>query len=650
MPVFTIETPAGQKLDIEANDEATAISGAQKWHADNSSAVGPDVLKSAGIGPVKAAIGMAGALPDASAGLHNLANNYLFDPLFNAISGPPKEGPKPPDINQLAGSENIRKGVENITGPLYEPKTTQGKYAQAITEATTGAMVGPGGLGMKVAQGLGTGAGSEAAGDYFTGALKPYAQFAGGLAGGLASSAGLKGIQGVKNFTSASDTGAQIANEIGGPQLKTGAVNRVAQNIADDDLTKSGIAAKSQALGPDAMLLDMGHQLEGRADFMAQTPGKAQNTVYKPIADRVDSGNGAAGRLNDVLDTHLGPSRDVVDLQNKIADLSNKYVAPAYKDLENKFPVINDNRLGELAQRPAIEEAMKRAEGVAANYGEQVNGTQPSIRYWDYVKKSLDQRINGMMRSGQDDLSSAQKADLGGLISAKQALVEHLDNATGGEYARARKLATTKPAMEDALEFGRSMFGNKLLPEQISSHIGGLSLAEQEMVKIGARREIERQAASSGNEGRKLRNFLSSNNNQQKLESLLGPNASKEIGNQLLAEDQFQGVANKIANSRTATRLEGMNDTQAKTIGYSPTLVGVASAVPRMGVNALLEHGMANTRQDISRILTTPENKINPVAEALMKYNEKKTSNASSPIGTQAGAMIRALMAGGLAR
>src|SRR5664280_1856721 len=32
MPVFTIETPTGKQLDIEAADQATAMQGAQQWH------------------------------------------------------------------------------------------------------------------------------------------------------------------------------------------------------------------------------------------------------------------------------------------------------------------------------------------------------------------------------------------------------------------------------------------------------------------------------------------------------------------------------------------------------------------------------------------------------------------------------------------
>lgn len=38
MPIYTIETPNGRKLKIEAADEATALAGAEEWHAQNGTA------------------------------------------------------------------------------------------------------------------------------------------------------------------------------------------------------------------------------------------------------------------------------------------------------------------------------------------------------------------------------------------------------------------------------------------------------------------------------------------------------------------------------------------------------------------------------------------------------------------------------------
>jgi hypothetical protein len=38
MPIYTIETPNGKRLRIEAADEAAAMTGAQQWHSEQSAA------------------------------------------------------------------------------------------------------------------------------------------------------------------------------------------------------------------------------------------------------------------------------------------------------------------------------------------------------------------------------------------------------------------------------------------------------------------------------------------------------------------------------------------------------------------------------------------------------------------------------------
>ena len=148
---------------------------------------------------------------------------------------------------------------------------------------------------------------------------------------------------------------------------------------------------------------------------------------------------------------------------------------------------------------------MARAENLAKNYGDPLRPTQEtktilagpgyhiaedltqpppqSLKYWDYVKKSMDQRINTMMRSGIDDLSSAEKSDLGGLINAKQSLVSHLDSVTDGKYAEARAIASTKPELHEAFDFGQSIFNSKLLPEEVTAHINDLSMPAKAMAQ-----------------------------------------------------------------------------------------------------------------------------------------------------------------------
>lgn len=676
MPVFTIETPTGQKLDIEAADEGAALNGAKQWHSENASApmttqqTVADVAKGAATGPALGAIGLAGALPDLSSTMHGAANKYLFDPIFNAISGPPKEGPKPPDINEMFGSGNIRKNVENVTGPIYTPKSEAGKLAQSATEAIPGAMLGPGGLVSKAATGIASGLGSEYLGSKYEGTpYEPWARLVGGVAGGVGAGAGSKAAEGLGNMKAAGKAGETIGNVLGTDPIKSGAVNRLASSLAEDKVTPATAAAKQTALGSqDAMLMDLGRQMQGRAEAVAQQPGKAQNIVLDAVEGRTgEFGSGARGRIEDTLNQHLGPSRNVVHVLDDVDEMVRRQATPAYEKVMADYPVVNVP--GEITSRPAVAQAMKGAEALARNYGEKLStketktilsgdgyhiaddvnvAAQPSLKYWDYVKKGMDQRINGMMRNGFDDLSSVDKADLGGLINAKQALVSHLDAVTGGQYEAARRIAATKPQLHEAMDFGRSIFNSKLLPEEVQAHIGGLSIPEQTMVQVGARRELERVLDSARNDGAAARRFLDTNNNAQKIEHLFGPAAAKAIENRVAAENTFQNATETIArNSRTAVRQELIKDTaNPAPASYAPSVLGVARAVPLNILNYVRENGMQNTRTGIAQALTAKDQQIPPIVRALLGYNASKAANAATPLNQQTAALVRALIAG----
>jgi hypothetical protein len=293
---------------------------------------------------------------------------------------------------------------------------------------------------------------------------------------------------------------------------------------------------------------------------------------------------------------------------------------------------------------------MGQAEGIAANYGTKVSETAPNLEYWDYVKKAMDHRINGMMRSGIDDLSSSQKADLGGLINAKQSLVSHLDSVTGGKYAEARQVAATKPELHDALDFGRSIFNSKLLPEEVTAHIADMSIPAREVAKIGARRELERTLSNVRNEGAKARAFLDTNNNSAKIAALFGPDAAQAISNRVAAENTFQQATENIArNSRTAVRTELAKDTANPSPGdYHATLTGYIGAPIKSGLAYALQHGMEKTRGGIADILTAKGQQINPIVEQLLGYNKAKAAHEGVPTAVQMKALVRALTAQGL--
>lgn len=671
--VFTIEVPSGHRLKIEANTPEEALSAANSWKPEQAPMTPvqktEDVAKSAAIGPIKGTISMLGAIPDIASTVKGAANNYLFDPLFNAISGPPKEGPKPFDINEKAGSASIRKGLESVTGPLYEPKSTEGKYAQAATEAVPAALIGGGSTAVKTAIGLGSGLGGETLAQRFAGTpYEPWARLVGGIIGGAGTAVGTKGIEAARNYTAAKSAGESLGNILGTDAVKPGAVRRAATSAVDDELTQAGAKATQAQLGPEAMVMDLGRQMQGRAEAVSLHPGKAQNTVLDAVEGRTgEFGSGARTRIEDTLNKHLGQNENVVKLMDDVDELVRSRATPAYEQVMADHPVINVP--SEITSRPAVAQAMKGAEGLAKNYGEKLATSetrtilsgpgyhiaddvtmpaQTSLKYWDYVKKGLDQRINGMMRHGMDDLSSVEKADLGGLLNAKQSLVSYLDQATNGAYADARRIAATKPELHEAMDFGRSIFNSKLLPEEVASHIDGLSIPAQAMAQVGARRELARVLDSTRNDGAKARSFLDTNNNRQKIASLFGEDAAQAIESRVAAENTFQNATESIArNSRTVRRQELIKDTETPSPArVDTTLTGLALKPVKAGFAYALEHGMQNTRKGIADILTAKGAQLDPVVEQLLRYNQAKSSNAATPLNHQAAALIRALIAG----
>jgi hypothetical protein len=144
-----------------------------------------DAGKAAGAGIVKGIIGLTG-LPGTVEQLGRAGINYVAG--RDAVS---------PEA-ALPTYDDIKGAYEKRAGPLYEPKTTVGKYVGTVAEFAPG-MLFPGGaaatagrrLGMRALQNVvAPGVVSEAAGQLTEGTkLEPAARVIGGIAGGVAPNA-----------------------------------------------------------------------------------------------------------------------------------------------------------------------------------------------------------------------------------------------------------------------------------------------------------------------------------------------------------------------------------------------------------------------------------------------------------------------------
>lgn len=627
-----------------------------------------DIAKSAGSGVLKGVAGMATlpqAMHDGLGWLASKAAEQTVGRAINAIKSggsdfSPAPHPEKSDtlldrLPSLPRQQDIVSAIDRA-GFIHKPETTAGRYAETVGEFVPMSLAGPGNmLRNAVAFGVVPGLTSEAAGQYAEGSeYEGPARIFGALAGGIGGALSGKALSGVKNFGATNAAAQDIAAATGQPRASTGAIRRVADSISEDALTPAAAQARAAELGPEAMLMDMGRQLGGRAEAIAAQPGRGQNAVLDAVEGRTGQfGGNTAARIKQTLDEVMGESPNMVETQKRVDHVVDTLASPQYKRVMSEHPAIWDDGLQKLSERPVIRQAMMDAYSLAKNYGEEVTNLfqkappsasrmlsihrdghdiKPSLQFWDYVKKSIDARITRLEgKGGIEKLNSKEIADMGGLVAAKNALLKHLDEVTSGEYALARKLSATKFEVMDAADFGRKAFQNGLLPEQFTARIADMSLPEQTMAKAAMRREIERVIDTARNDGAAARQFLDTEQNGQKISAIFGPNALAQIEKRIAAETHFQNIKTNVANnSRTAVRGELIKDTATPSSGSAlqTSLPGLVHAAGRGGLNYVRNQGMSRTREGISDLLTTKGPEMQRLIEVLSDLGRTRAAIA----------------------
>lgn len=145
-----------------------------------------DVLKSAGIGVVRGALGLGGIVGDLT-DLGAKGIKKATDFVSEQVGAEPYQPQGESVLSNIPTSASLTKSVEGVTGEFYKPQTTAGHYAETVGEFLPAALTGPGGVARKVGmQAVIPGVASEAAGQATAGtALEPYARAGAGIAAGL---------------------------------------------------------------------------------------------------------------------------------------------------------------------------------------------------------------------------------------------------------------------------------------------------------------------------------------------------------------------------------------------------------------------------------------------------------------------------------
>lgn len=611
----------------------SGMTAATSMTGDDMTALATDVAKSAAIGPVKGAIGMAGLPADARSMFANGAK-WAFEKLGMTDAAGALDA-----LREIGGegatSQNIRKGVEQYTGPLYEPQTRAGRYAQTVGEMVPAAAMGPGGLVRRaVAGAIAPGVASEAAGE----AAKPYggtaetvARFIGGAGGSLVGSGAVSAVN---------------ASRAGVPGMTPGASRVLEKSVTP------GAEARFTQLGPEGMLLEGAPASLGVAQGIATRPGQAQSQIVDALTERQ---RGANARLSGDLDATLGPATPLSHVEAGL-DAQRASLGPMYERVIQTNNPVNFRPLADQIRQSIPTQAGKTQRVMREAFDmlhSQTGGNGPAI-----LKTSPREALN--IRMALDDLieqTPETNAKLR-LTEVRRAVDAALQDAVpdikilDNTFSGLKKESEALTRGSDILQSGREA----IHPADLAAERRGMRLPEREAMRIGARAELDRLTGTKANDISALRQVVMSDGdwNRAKLAQIFGPREADRIFKSVDREAAFQEAYRKVVeNSQTAQRLGGVEAVKAET-REAPSLrdtttLGAVLGVTQKTANKVLDMVSRSKRSDTDSQLAKALIAKGPERDELVK-SIREAQRKRGKGGTTAGnELARVLLSVGAA-
>lgn len=537
MPIYTIETPGGRKLKIEAANEADAMRGAKQWHAENGAAkpVGP-VFQ-----PGK----------DFAAPIAEAFDRVKADALW---AGPdPKSNP----LKQIAVDiplHDVRMAL-NLGGLVLSPLAG---LSNQLTSPASRALVK---AGLPVYE-------------------KPAAPWSPGfgkaprrLEGADAVSA-LKGqldtaLMGLRpGATGVKPLPARVAKPLE-PDVRAARAIERAQ-------ARDRLAGEIPQGAPGAMPIHQGGEnLTAMADVLANSPGPGRGVIRRAARDYEAR---AVDRTKADIARDLGGRNDFFETQNAMiaqrkaaADEGMAAMADAPVSLDENAIMALRSDLAKTAIRERARNALAspdpdvRAQGAALNrLADEVldnpAGAQLTLRDAQDISRTLQQQATAAYRAGDGGRGEALST-LGKAIRSNAA-----DPQRGGVqgYADWLKRYGDDISREEALQAGRDVFGGKQNAEQLRMAVDNMGETERALFQKGVGEALLAKVRGTRGDVGALRDMLNSEENASRL---------------ALAFPDDQAFANFM---ESAARRVSEREVNNRILGGSPT-------DPRMAARADLE-------------------------------------------------------------
>lgn len=297
---FDVEMPDGTLVqDVPDGTTKAQIQAKYAAHiGQQQPSMAADVAKSLPTGLVHGLTGLAGLPSDALNAVGNLTRKLTGSEQI------PNSDPRALQFMGIPTSGQFEQAVKAVTGGLYEPQTTPGRYAETVASFALNAVI-PGTAAQRLARVLVPGVASEGAGqaaEKYLPQAAPYARALGALAGGIGE--GLFEGSGSKVSIPTEDELKNTANSLytnaknAGVNISSDAYDNLVGNI-NSAVTEAGthphlhpkvaaaLSALDDAKGTDIPLGDM-ERLRRIANGAAKSIEPDERRVAGVILDKID--------------------------------------------------------------------------------------------------------------------------------------------------------------------------------------------------------------------------------------------------------------------------------------------------------------------------------------------------------------------------
>lgn len=618
---------AGDAMAFAQPQKAEA-SGAAPWEMDWSSAPAPDnriEVRPSSATPEKE---VGPQMPDngaLAAGGRGVAQGVTFG--FNdemiglgAVAGPGESLAQgfykylkgdPEAVGRYNAAVNAQRAKTKAAEEQHPVASTVGNVAGALAVPVGGAVRGAtiGGRALNAAR-VGAVAGGLAGAGEGEGAVDTAAKAAGGtVLGGILGGLGAPILEG-----GARAIGAAVGkplnylrsaiNPQGAAERAVGRASVEAQRV-DPQAANRLTAADLGPNNPGTVMDTLGAPGRDLARSAANLSGEARDTLNATIQPRYE---GQGGRVTQWLrQTFNYPDAHATEQAIDRVERTTNRAAYARAETSPAAQSLWDENLQRLATAPVVQDAIRGAERTSANKAAaagqtpqirnpfrfdangnmtMIPGATPNLRFWDAVKKNLDDTISTAQRKGDNNAA----ADA---IALKNQLTQHLDQAVPA-YGAARRGASAFFNAENALEAGQNFVTGRFDIPQTRQAIARMSPAERTLFQDGFVSRYIETLDKIPDRADVVRRIFKSPDDRARIVLAIGHQRANELEALLRVENIMQQSNRAVTGNSTTTQqlaqmgLAGGGGAVAgaaggAALGYDPTTAGIVGALTTAG-------------------------------------------------------------------